>query len=79
MQLKLESVKQQNTELKSELQALSDRYAELKSDRSEEEKLEGLMRQYQELQSEYQRLQQDHYLVIYMNSFYILLEKRYDR
>lgn len=69
MQLKLESVKQQNTELKSEL----------KSDRSEEEKLEGLMRQYQELQSEYQRLQQDHYLVIYMNSFYILLEKRYDR
>lgn len=65
----MESVKQQNTELKSEL----------KSDRSEEEKLEGLMRQYQELQSEYQRLQQDHYLVIYMNSFYILLEKRYDR
>ena len=31
----MESVKQQNTELKSELQALLDRYAELKSDRSE--------------------------------------------
>ncbi len=46
LQLKMESVEQQNTALKSELQALSDRYAELESDRSESEKLEGLLEQW---------------------------------
>ncbi|KAK0340308.1 hypothetical protein LTR94_031066, partial [Friedmanniomyces endolithicus] len=60
----MESVEQQNTVLKSELQALSDRYAELESDRSESEKLEGLMKQYQELQSEYQHFQQEHHSAI---------------